>query len=76
MALEEFEYTKADKTSSHRAAFRLGKNDLYIDLTEFNTDDREAYILALDDAVSALHQTIRDIGLGSNYRHFLPGNKT
>jgi hypothetical protein len=71
--IEQFEYTKETGDVSQRTVIILNKPSdkiLALDVTEFSTAEREYYNEAVEDAQEIFRETIKNLGLGSQYRYF------
>jgi len=71
--LEYFEYKKADGSVSDRVAIVLSKpieNVMMLDVTEFSKEEQALYSEAVEEAQLMFKETIKNLGLGSQYRYF------
>lgn len=67
------EYTKADKTTSTRYIIELkpaSDTVLALDVSEFSEEEQQVYLAEVTNAQEVFKETIRNIGLGSQYRFF------
>jgi len=72
--LKTFKYTKPSGDTSIRQVYPLNVvgNDklLCVDLTQFDTDDKQDYENLLNQIHNDYIQAIKDAGLGSTFRTF------
>lgn len=69
----EFDYTDAKGKHSHRHFWVLSApSDSYYgyDLTEFDPDEREVYMEALEELMSDFYRGVSELGLKHNFRRF------
>ena len=72
--IKEFTYTDTKGKVSERVVYQLhpvSNKLLGIDLTEFSSVERDFYEEELKNLDMLISQSIKAMGLGSNYRNFL-----
>ena len=71
--IKSFTYTKADGSSTDRVVLVLKEPTemlLALDITEFSLEERAIYIAEVEEAEDTFKQSIKNAGLGSQYRFF------
>ena len=71
----KFNYTDAKGKHTTRTAYMLhNPSDMYLalDLTEFDQEDQAEYIKMLEELDKVFFDTIKEIGLGKQFRYFKP----
>lgn len=71
--IKSFTYTKADGSSTDRVVLVLKEPTdmmLALDITEFSLEERSVYEAEIKDAEDTFKESIKNAGLGSQYRYF------
>jgi len=72
--LKQFKYTKESGDTSNRVVYPLNLSGedklLCVDLTEFDSDEREQYADLLDEIHKNYIEAIKEVGLQSTFRTF------
>jgi len=74
-----FDYTDKKGKETNRTVWVMSPASdkvLCIDLTEFDEDERKEYARILEELKTSYMESIREVGLGTNFRQFFKDKMT